>query len=73
LRAFAIALASPMRAGFVLEAKMRKILAPLALGCALVLAMSVAASACERHKQATSASSDSADQTAQAQPASDKN
>ena len=48
---------------------MRKALASLALGCAFAVALSVAVSACEYHKQATAAA-ENADQTAQAQPTS---
>ena len=47
---------------------MRKVLASLALGCAFAVALSVAASACN-YNHPTSASSDSAAQTAQSQPA----
>jgi hypothetical protein len=45
---------------------MRKVLASLALGCAFAVALSVAASACEYMK---SVSAQTANQTAQAQPA----
>jgi hypothetical protein len=51
---------------------MRKVLASLALGCAFALALSVAASACEYHKQTAASTSDSG-QTAQSQPASSDN
>ena len=56
-----------------MEAKMRKVLASLALGCALAVALSVAASACDYGKQATSASAADKGQTAQTQPASSDN
>jgi hypothetical protein len=48
---------------------MRKLLAALALGCALVGTLSVAASACD-YNHPTSASASESGQTAQAQPAS---
>jgi uncharacterized protein HemX len=51
---------------------MRKVLASLALSCALVAALGVAASACEWQKQQAKAS-DSSAQTAQQQPASAEN
>ena len=72
LRAAAVELASSSAGGLTLEAKMRKVLASLALGCALAVALSVAASACDYGKQATSASADKG-QTAQTQPASSDN
>jgi hypothetical protein len=49
---------------------MRKILATLALGGAMLAALSVAASACDYY-QKNSASTEASQQTAQAQPASD--
>ena len=52
---------------------MRKVLASLALGCALAMSFSVAASACEYHKQTTASTSQGAGETAQGQPASAEN
>jgi len=52
---------------------MRKVLASLALSCAFVAALSVAASACEWEKQTQASTSDTAAQTAQQQPASAEN
>jgi hypothetical protein len=52
---------------------MRKFLASLALSCAFVAALSVAASACEWQKQAAASTSDAAAQTAQQPPASADN
>jgi len=48
---------------------MRKLLRALALGCAFVAALSVAASACDYHRTTSASASDNG-QTAQAQPAS---
>ncbi len=52
---------------------MRKILASLAMSCAFVAALSVAASACDYHKQTTSASASDSAQTAQSQSAPSDN
>jgi hypothetical protein len=52
---------------------MRKVLTSLTLACAFVMALSVAASACEYHKQTTASTSQSAGETAQSQPASAEN
>jgi hypothetical protein len=53
-------------AGVSLEANMRQVLTALALGCAFVVALSVAASACD-YKKSTASNSDNAAQTAQSQ------
>ncbi len=52
---------------------MRTVLTSLALSCAFVAALGVAASACEWHDKQATAAADSAQQTAQTEAPSAKN